>query len=771
MRNPLPDWNTKQVRAIRYGVALLLLAYLLCLPRRLFDVPYATVVTDRHGELLGARIAADGQWRFPPADTAPDKFARCLVAFEDRYFYLHNGINPVAILRAFVQNVRAGRIVSGGSTITMQTIRLSRGERRTVGEKLIEIILASRLECRYSKREILALYAAHAPFGGNVVGVEAAAWRYFGHASAELSWAEAATLAVLPNAPSMIHLSRNREALLRKRNRLLRDLRRRGVIDDTDYELALGEALPAEPLPLPGIAPHLVADFCRTHPGERIVSTIDKGMQTQVERLMAQWHAEFLQQDIRDMAAIIVDVRTARVLVYCGNTRFDEHQPGSQVDIIRAPRSTGSILKPLLYCAALQDGDILPRTLLPDIPINVNGFAPQNFNLQFEGAVPASEVIARSLNVPSVVLLRRYGVPKFHDYLRRAGFTTLTRPASHYGLSLILGGAEATLWDVTAAYVDMARCLRDLPRSPLILTADEKVGKASPYAFTPGAVWLTFQAIKEVNRPEDIDWRTIPSMQTIAWKTGTSYGFRDAWAVGVTPRYAVGVWVGNASGEGRPGLVGARTAGPVLFDLFNLLPSAAWFEMPGNGALVDAEVCRRSGCLKGRFCDESDVVSVCPNGLRTEPCPYHVRVNLTPDGRYRVYENCLSEGSAVPADWFVLPPAWEWYYRRGHPEYRPLPPFMPGCGDDSDRPMQFIYPQDGFARITLPRQLDGTPGVVTFELAHSDPDATVFWHIDAQYIASTRDFHKLSLHLDPGLHTLAVVDDRGHTLGAIVRVE
>ena len=199
----------------------------------------------------------------------------------------------------------------------------------------------------------------------------------------------------------------------------------------------------------------------------------------------------------------------------------------------------------------------------------------------------------------------------------------------------------------------MARCLEGRPRLPLILSADEQVGKATPYVFTPGGVWLTFQAIKEVNRPEDIDWRTIPSMQTIAWKTGTSYGFRDAWAVGVTPRYAVGVWVGNASGEGRPGLVGARTAGPVLFDLFNLLTASAWFELPGDGALVDAEVCRRSGCLRGRFCDETDVIAVCPNGLRTVPCPYHVRVNLTPDGRYRVYENCLSEGSAVPADWFV----------------------------------------------------------------------------------------------------------------------
>ena len=553
----LPDWNTKPVRAIRYGVALLLLAYLLCLPRRLFDVPYATVVTDRHGELLGARIATDGQWRFPPSDTAPDKFARCLIAFEDRHFYLHNGVNPVSILRAFVQNVRARRIVSGGSTITMQTIRLSRGERRTVGEKLVEIVLATRLECRYSKREILALYAAHAPFGGNVVGVEAAAWRYFGHSSAELSWAEAAMLAVLPNAPSMIHLSRNREALLKKRNRLLRELHRQGVIDDADYELALSEALPEEPLPLPALAPHLVADFQQTRPGERIVSTIDKGMQSQVEAVLARWHAEFAQQDIRDMAAIIVDVRTARVLAYCGNARFDERKPGSQVDIIRAPRSTGSILKPLLYCAAMQDGDILPRTLLPDIPINVNGFAPQNFSLQFEGAVPAAEVIARSLNVPSVVLLRRYGVPKFYDFLKRAGLTTLRRPASYYGLSLILGGAEATLWDVTAAYVDMARCLEGQPRIPLALAADEKQRRSTtPYVFTPGGVWLTFQSIKEVNRPEDIDWRTIPSMQTVAWKTGTSYGFRDAWAVGVTPRYAVGVWVGNASGEGSVPPVG-----------------------------------------------------------------------------------------------------------------------------------------------------------------------------------------------------------------------
>ena len=237
--------------------------------------------------------------------------------------------------------------------------------------------------------------------------------------------------------------------------------------------------------------------------------------------------------------------------------------------MIRSPRSTGSILKPLLYYAALQDGDILPHTLLPDVPLNVNGFAPQNFNMQFDGAVPASEVIARSLNIPSVMLLRRYGVPKFYDFLKKAGLTILTRPSSHYGLSLILGGAEATLWDITTVYANMARVLEGKERTACRMLSDGETTPSLPEVFQPGAVWQTFDAIKEVNRPEDIDWRTIPSMQSVAWKTGTSYGFRDAWAVGVTPRYAVGVWVGNASGEGKPELVGARTAGPVMFDIFN----------------------------------------------------------------------------------------------------------------------------------------------------------------------------------------------------------
>lgn len=756
-------------RAIRYGIALLLIAYFFCLPATLFDVPYATVVTDRSGELLGARIASDGQWRFPSNDTVPEKFARCLMAFEDRYYYWHWGVNPLATGRALLQNIKAGKTVSGGSTITMQTIRLARGERRTIREKFIEMILATRLECRYSKSKIMALYASHAPFGGNVVGLEAASWRYFGHSSAQLSWAEAAMLAVLPNAPSMIHLAKNRSLLEKKRNKLLNQLFRRKVIDETDYELALSEPLPPEPLPLPQIAPHLVAYFYQNRPGERVVSTVDKSLQSRLESLLERWNREFLRQDIRNMAAMIVDVQTSQVVAYCGNVDFENDKSGNQVDIIRAPRSTGSILKPFLYYVTLQDGDILPNTLLPDVPMNINGFAPQNFNMQFDGAVPASQVIARSLNVSSVMLLRRYGVPKFYDFLKKAGLTTLNKPSSHYGLSLILGGAEATLWDVTSVYVDMARCLSGKSRMPCFLSSEEKTESALPKLFQPDGVWLTFDAIKEVNRPEDIDWHTIPSMQTIAWKTGTSYGFRDAWAVGVTPRYAVGVWVGNASGDGKPGLVGARTAGPVMFDIFNILPSSAWFERP-EGVLVEAEVCRQSGHLKGRFCDETDTILICPKGERTVACPYHIPVNLTADERYRVYRYCSRYNATIQKNWFVIPPAWEWYYKQHHPEYKSLPPFMAGCGEDSAQPMQFIYPH-GYTRVTLPKQLDGSPGVITFELAHSHENAIVFWHLDDEYVTETIDFHKVSMNLSHGQHTVTVVDNQGHTLSVTIWVE
>ena len=777
--------NLSVTRKVMLGIiTLLVFGYMFCLPRQLFHVPYSTVVTDRNEELLGARIASDGQWRFPPRKTTPEKIKQCLITFEDKHFHHHWGVNPLSIGRAIYQNTKHKRIISGGSTLTMQTIRLSRNESRTFGEKIIEMIWATRLEFRASKEEILSMYVSHAPFGGNVVGLDAAAWRYFGHSAEELSWAESAMLAVLPNAPAMIHLSKGRKMLLSKRNRLLKQLLEEKIIDSSTYELAVTEPLPDEPHPLPQIAPHLVSHFYKERNGQYTRSTIDRGIQTHIEDLAERWSNEFNRSDIRNLAILVIDIPANQVIAYCGNVHFDRKQSGNQVDVIQAPRSTGSILKPFLYYAMLQEGSLLPDMLLPDIPININGFTPQNFSLQYEGAVPASEALARSLNIPAVMMLQRYGVPKFHNFLQQTGFKTITRPSSHYGLSLILGGAEATLWDVTNAYAQMGRALVPDLTPRLTKEKEAKITEAKDedeeekeekktarhtYIWDKGAVWQTFNALKEVNRPEEIDWKSIPSMQAIAWKTGTSYGFRDAWAVGVTPRYAIGVWVGNATGEGKPGLVGAQTAGPVLFDIFNYLPASSWFERP-TGVFVDAEVCRQSGHLKGRFCEETDTVLILPAGLRTDACPYHHLITLAADEKHRVYENCANTEPVFQKSWFTLPPVWEWYYKQHHPEYRPLPPFKAGCGEDTFQPMQFIYPPIN-AHIRLPKQLDGSKGFLTVELAHTDPNATVFWHLDDTYLMQSQDFHKISLQPASGKHSLTAVDGEGNTVSTTFFIE
>jgi penicillin-binding protein 1C len=708
---------------ISLGLAVLLLAYLFCLPRNLFKgVSYSTVVESAEGELLGARIAADGQWRFPPCDTVPERFATALVQFEDRQFRCHPGVNPVAMGRALVQNLRSGHVVSGGSTLTMQVIRLSRQKERTVKQKLIESILATRLELRYSKRRILALYASHAPFGGNVVGLEAAAWRYFGRPASELSWAEAATLAVLPNAPATLHLSRGREELLQKRNRLLKRLLEHGDIGADTYEAALEEPLPEAPLPLPAYAPHYVESCPK---GVRTRTSLRIGLQKAVSAAVDRQSDDLAKEGVADLAAVVMDNRTGEVVAYVGNASPYRERPGVQVDIAASPRSTGSILKPLLYEAALEEGLILPRTLLPDIPVNLGGFAPQNFDRQFYGAVPAAEALARSLNVPAVFLLRQYGVPKFHSLLQARGLTTLTRNPETYGLSLILGGGEGRLDEITAAYSAMAASVIPGPNRSVMPGSD----RASL------ATWYTLDALKEVNRPDELDWRLIRSVRKAAWKTGTSYGFRDAWAVGMTPEYTIGVWAGNAEGQGVPGLTGARTAGPVMFDILNLLPASNdWFQMPGqDGKGVVAKVCVASGYLAGPECPETEEMLLPSACMQSDPCPYHRNGD------------------------FVLSPAMEWFYKPHHPEYTGA-----SKKKGSGQAMEFIYPSSGTV-LYLPRQLSGEVEGVVFRVAHHNSDATLWWHLDQSFVGETRFIHELRLAPPVGKHTLTVVDGDGNT--------
>lgn len=737
--------------AVFAGVALL---WLCSFPPEPFgDVPCSTVVSDSSGGLLGARVAEDGQWRFPPCGTVPEKYARAVILFEDRWFPAHHGINPVSIVRAAVSNFKAGHVVSGGSTITMQVVRLYRNSvspqtSRSLSDKIIEAVMATRLEAFHSKEEILALYASYAPFGGNVVGIEAASWRYFGHRSAELSWAEAATLAVLPNSPALIHPGRNRQALKNKRDRLLQRLYNQGYMDEATLELSFDEPLPVSPQPLPSSAFHIVQSAAAEHPGQMVMTDIDASLQSAVERIVDRWSGDFSRFGVNDAAAVVVDVRSGRTIAYCGNSRLYDSRPGVQVDVASSPRSTGSILKPFLYGAMLQKGDLLPYSLLPDIPVNYGDFSPQNANGGYRGAVPASEALVRSLNVPAVEMLSRYGVGNFMEFLKKAGMTTLDRPADDYGLTLILGGAEGRLAEICRMYACISAVYQDF----------DWVGKDWPLT-DKCALYYIADALKGLDRPDELDKSLIPSLKRIAWKTGTSYGCRDAWAVGFNASYAVGVWVGNASGESAPDLSGARTAGPVLFDIFNALPSSSWFEEPFDG--VWAEVCHESGMLKGRFCGQTDSLYISKAGLRSRICPYHFPVLMSEDGSCRLASPC--PGSYL-ANSFALPPAMDYYYRRIHPEYSGLPPLKSASSVTDDRvTMAFIYPQRGIT-VKIPPQADGSKGHFVASLAHSNPDSEIFWHLDSEYMGSTRNIHDFLLSPGPGKHILTVVDNTGNSI-------
>ena len=575
--------------------------------------PYSTVLEDRNGHLLGATIAADGQWRFPELTMVPEKFEEAIILYEDKRFENHPGVDLISIGRALRQNMEAGRVVSGGSTLSMQVIRLSRkGQSRTVLEKLIEIILATRLEWRYSKKQILALYASHAPFGGNVVGIEAACWRYFGRDPQDLDWSEAALLAVLPNNPSLLHLGRNRTRLKEKRDRFLDRLKDTGKIDGLSRDLAQSESIPENPLPLPRYARHLLDRMAKEgHSQSKLNSTIDLSLQQRVEQIIADHHERLKANQIYNAAAVVIDIKTGNALAYVGNT---DSGPAYQddVDVVAARRSTGSILKPFLFAAMIDEGKMLQKTLMPDIPTTLQGFAPRNFSHQFDGAVAADKALIRSLNIPFVWELKQYRYEKFHELLKNIGLTSLNKPPDHYGLTLILGGAEATLWDITGTYASMARTLNNYFDHPGKNRYDRRDFHPAAYLAAPpgenrqagleenswlsaASIWLTFETLKEVYRPgEETGWRYFNSSKKIAWKTGTSIGFRDGWAVGVNPDFAVGVWVGNADGEGRPGLVGTETAAPILFDIFSLLPGQSWFQQP-VAEMDRVAVCSKSG--------------------------------------------------------------------------------------------------------------------------------------------------------------------------------
>jgi len=739
------------------------------LPDQLFNDSTSTVLLDKDGNLLGAKIAPDGQWRFEPGKSVPKKFEKCLTEFEDRNFYKHYGISIRGIGRALSQNIKRKKVVSGGSTLTMQLARIMRkNPPRTISEKILEMILATRMEIRYSKKEIMNFYASHAPFGNNVVGLDAAAWRYFGRSADKLSWAENATLAVLPNAPGLIYPGKNHKRLMDKRNRLLKRLYDIKEIDATTYRLAVSEPLPLKPLALPREAPHLLSRFIKEgKKGRTVLSCIDINLQQKATQLL-QAHSIILQENkIYNGAVIITSVKSGKVLAYVGNTRSADVEQSSDVDCIAAPRSTGSILKPFLYAKSLEDGIITPTTLIPDIPTQFGTYSPKNFSAQYDGAVPANKALARSLNIPMVRLLNEYGLEKFHRELKNMGLSTLNKPAKHYGLSLILGGAEAKMWDINNAYTHMAQELRFGKTKQIVMVSDKERSKKKKEEHTHfktdrACIYSTFQAMVDVNRPdEDGNWRAFASAQKIAWKTGTSFGFRDAWAIGVTPDYVVCVWVGNADGEGRPGLTGIKAAAPLLFDVFAQLPkSSEWFEQPKD-EMSKTLICAESGHRASDLCEKTEMLWIPKTSMNTTACPYHQIIHLSKNKKQRVDSECENVYNMHHTAWFVLSPLVEKYYKVNYPNYKELPPYKPEClAKISDRAIAVLYPKPN-GKIYVPVEIDGNIGRTVFEVAHRNINTKIFWHLDNEFIGETKEIHQMALNPTVGKHKLMLTDENG----------
>lgn len=758
--------------------------FLLCLPYHLFNKPHSTILHSNDGGLLSAIIAEDEQWRFPYNDSVPEKFKAALLTFEDKHFYDHSGIYLPSILRALKQNITHQKVESGASTISMQVIRMSRDNpERTIGEKLSEMIGALRLEWRYNKDEILALYASNAPFGGNVVGLDAASWRYYGRSANKLSWAEAATLAVLPNAPSLIFPGKNQERLREKRNRLLELLFVAGYLGKAELDLSFLEPLPQKPFPLPQTSPHLLSTLVKQNgKGNLYDTTLDPNWQNQCNDIVRQ-HISHLESNlVHNAAVLVVEVRTGNTLVYIGNSSDEKNRYGNMVDCIQAPRSTGSILKPFLYAAMLKDGLILPSTLMADVPIQFDGFSPQNYSESFDGAVPASLALSRSLNIPAVVMLRDYGYPRFYHLLKNLGFSHFTQPADHYGLSLILGGGEASLWDITHAYAGMSRTLQvfhdtngkyfddTYSKQNILMNTQQTSNHEELFPiYDAGSIWCTYRALLEVNRPEtELGWEAYSSYTPIAWKTGTSFGNRDAWAVGTTPEYVVGVWVGNADGQGRPELTGVSAAAPLLFDIFSTIRHRTWFKPPFDD-LEKITVCHESGMRNGPNCEHVDTMLVQHSGMRTAACAYHQKIFTDIASLERLSTDCATIDQMTSRSWFVLPPVQEYYYKTKHPEYMDLPPLRAGCGDDNNAVIGLIYPK-GDARVFIPKNLSGNFEKIVLKATHRSPNAKLFWHLDGAFLGETKTIHELEIHPIPGKHSLTIVDEQGHSLVKVIEV-
>lgn len=755
----------KYLLLVIFGILVFYL--LIPLPKNFNGEAYSTVIGDTDGEILRVFLNDNEQWCLPFENDSeiPNKLITSAMYYEDKYYYYHLGINPVSLFRALFQNLYSGKIISGASTISMQVVRILQPKSRTYLNKLFEIFQAVKLELVFSKADILKLYFNHAPYGGNIIGYQAAALRYYNKFPDQLTWGEASTLAVLPNAPGLISPTHNLKQLESKRNRLLQQLYIAGKIDKETYQLSVKEPIPNSSISFNFTAPHLTQWLKDKSPSKNVKTTIKKAIQDDVSDIVKRNINYYKQIGIKNAAALAVETQSGKVRAYVGSQDFFDNENQGQVDGVLAPRSSGSLLKPFLYALCIDDGIILPQTLIKDIPSFYGSFSPHNANEKFSGLIQSKEALIRSLNVPAVRLLYSYDVRPFYSFLKTAGMQTLFRTPSDYGLPLILGGAETSLWDMATFYRGLAKggvfsslkVLENTDKSSSFSTENQLISN--------GASYLTLNMLKKLKRPgAEFYWHQYEDQWPIAWKTGTSYGQKDGWAIGVNPQWTIAVWVGNFDGEGNANLSGARCAGPILFEIFNYLPKNPymnWFKKPENG-LKQITLCLNTGFVAGEYCEKKVLVDAPLHMKPMKICPYHQQIYLSSDEKYRVCSLCWHNGLYKKSNFLVYPPDVTQFLREKGQIITRIPRHKTDCPARIDNnPLDIIYPQN-WARLWLPRDFDGNLQKITIRIAHRDKDRKIFWYLDNQYIGYSLDKHSKSVQLQKGWHSIEVVDEMGN---------
>ncbi len=556
---------------MKRGVAgLLLVLAVLWLADRIWPLPLpgddrARVVLAEDGTPLWRFADAQGVWRYPvePAQVSP-YYIEALLTYEDRWFYQHPGVNPLALGRAAWQNFTGGRVLSGGSTLSMQVARLLDPHSRTWHGKLRQLWRTAQLEWHLSKTQILALYLDRAPFGGTLQGVAAASWAYLGKSPQQLTRADAALLAVLPQAPSRLRPDRHPARAQVARDKVLRRLAEYQVWPQAAVDEALEEPLLLAPRLEPSLAPLLARRLNRSDSPALIRTNLDASLQRRLEDLLLGWRARLPERT--SAAILVVETQTMAVRAYLGSVDINDPRRFGHVDMISALRSPGSTLKPFLYGMALDEGLIHSESLLQDVPRRYGDYRPGNFSAGFSGAVSASSALAMSLNLPAVQLLEAYGPKRFAAQMRNAGVPLALPALAEPNLALILGGTGSRLEELVGGYAAFAReGMSARPR----LQPDESLQERR--LLSPGAAWIVRRILSGQARPDRDPRAELVQRPQLAWKTGTSYGFRDAWAIGVGPRYLIGVWIGRPDGTPVPGQFGLASAAPLMLQVHDVL--------------------------------------------------------------------------------------------------------------------------------------------------------------------------------------------------------